>query len=176
MDVEFHDLLFGVRRSIRYHARRIVFFDALYKWTQAGAVVTGSATVAFAVSSYAGAGVTAFLAAMVAVFSALNLVFRFAESARIHSDFVQKYTDLEKRMTALKNQTAETARPFVLERLAIEAMEPPVLRTLDMICHNELCRAMGHDRSKMVKISPAQRIFAQLFDLMDHKIEAPKPC
>lgn len=43
MDVEFHDLLFGVRRSIRYHARRIVFFDALYKWTQAGAVVTGSA-------------------------------------------------------------------------------------------------------------------------------------
>jgi len=44
-DLEKHNLLFGVRRSIRYHARRRSFFDRYDLFTNAVAVIFGSATI-----------------------------------------------------------------------------------------------------------------------------------
>jgi len=45
-----------------------------------------------------------------------------------------------------------------------------------MICHNELCRAMGYSEEAMAKIGFFQRLCAQFFDLVDHNIQAPKSC
>jgi hypothetical protein len=171
-----HNLLFGVRRSIRYHTRRRMFFDSLYKWSQVLALLSGSATVATAISKYADGALIIWFAAAVAVFSAVNLVFGFAQSARLHSDFVQKFSELEKRIIMDLDPSMASINAFTVERLNIEAVEPPILRILDLICHNELCRAMGMGEERMAKINFFQRLFAQFFDLMDHKIQAPKPC
>jgi hypothetical protein len=43
-------LLFGVRRSIRYHMRRRRFFDRLDFWTRFLTVITGGGTVISAAS------------------------------------------------------------------------------------------------------------------------------
>jgi hypothetical protein len=171
-----HDLLFGVRRSIRYHARRRMFFDNLYKWSQVLTLISGSATVVIVMSQYGDSRLTVWFAAAVAVFSALNLVFRFAESARLHSDLTQKFSELEKRIILNTNPSLDSINALTVERLDIEAIEPPILRTLDMLCHNELCRALGYGNEAMVKINYFQRICAPFFDLMDQNIQAPKSC
>ena len=45
-------------------------------------------------------------------------------------------------------------------RLDIESDEPPVLRTLDVICHNELAKSMGRDDS-IYKVGFFKRRLAQ---------------
>jgi hypothetical protein len=171
-----HNLLFGVRRSIRYHTRRRMFFDSLYKWSQVLALISGSATVAVVMSKYGDGALPVWLAAAVAVFSAVNMVFGFAGSARLHSDLVQKFSELEKRIILDTNPSVDSINAATVERLDIEAVEPPIHRTLDMICHNELCRALGYGEEAMVKITFLQRLCAPFFDVMDHNIQAPKPC
>ena len=48
-----------------------------------------------------------------------------------------------------------------VERLSIEAEEPPVKRILDVICHNDLARSMGLDREEMWRVKWYQRWVAQ---------------
>ena len=63
---------------------------------------------------------------------------------------------------------------LLFDRLDIEIEEPPPLRILDLICHNELCRAMGYDESHQVKIKWYQRILCQIVDLGEYSVAAPK--
>lgn len=171
-----HNLLFSVRRSVRYHARRRMFFDSLYKWSQVLALLSGSATVAVISSKYSDGILAIWLAGAVAVFSALNLVFGFAGSARLYSGLAQKFIALEKRIILETNPSMDSLNAFIVERLDIEADEPPILRILNVICHNDVCRSMGCGEETMAKIGLLQRWCSQFFDLMDHKIQVPKTC
>jgi hypothetical protein len=54
--------------------------------------------------------------------------------------------------------------------LAIEADEPPILRVLDAICHNELLRAMGYPKEREAQIAWYQRLLASFVDIREHAI------
>jgi hypothetical protein len=164
---EKHELLFGVRRSIRYHNRRREFFETLNTSITALSLIASSATVygvlqAQNLAMIAGATVT--------VLTAINLVIGSAKRAGLHHDLSRRFLALEKKM--LGSPTPENLADWTIERLDIEADEPPVLRVLDLICHNELARAMGYEQKYFVKIAWYQRFFAQLFDVRDHAITA----
>jgi hypothetical protein len=159
------DLLFAVRRSIRYHSRRRMFFDRLHTITSAVGVIFGSATI-LAVLTEAGHPYAVLAAAVVTIFSALDLVIGTDRSARLHQDLARQFINLEKRMLSLAaDPTAQDLKYCTGERLDIESDEPPVLRVLDVLCHNELCRAMGRERAHMAKVAWYQRLFAQLIDV-----------
>lgn len=66
--------------------------------------------------------------------------------------------------------TDKNLKQFKAERLNIESDEPPVLKVLDSICHNELMRAMGFPEERFLKIGFLQRSLSQLFDFMEHTI------
>jgi hypothetical protein len=51
--------------------------------------------------------------------------------------------------------------------------EPPVLRVLDALCHNEELRAMGYATSQMAKIGWLQRLLAPFIDIRSDKIQNP---
>jgi hypothetical protein len=160
-----NDLLFSVRRSIRYHSRRCMFFDRLHTITSALGVIFGSATI-LAVLTEEGRQYAVWAAAIVTVFSALDLVIGTDRSARLHQDLARQFIGLEKRMVNLgDNRTVQDLKDCTGERLDIESDEPPVLRVLDVLCHNELCRSMGHNREHMAKVAWYQRLFAQFIDL-----------
>ena len=95
---KFDDLLFGVRRSIRYHSRRQAFFEGVNRWTDFLLLALGSGTVALAVqdrpSWILGLGLG------VALVSSLKLVFAFGVKATQHAQFVRDFTLLEKRLSA----------------------------------------------------------------------------
>jgi hypothetical protein len=71
----------------------------------------------------------------------------------------------------LGSPTPEKIRELVADRLMIEADEPPILRVLDSVVHNELCKALGYDQCEMVKIGWFQSLMSQFIDLCPSKIK-----
>jgi hypothetical protein len=168
-DDKIHDLLFGVRRSIRYHSRRRAFFDRLNLSVNALALILGSVTV-YGLLKANGGPIALIAAAAVTTLSAINLVVGSAIKARNHHDLVKRFISLEKKIVA--DQEPETSQliGWTQERLDIEAEEPPIMRVLDCMCHNELARAMGYGSEHFAKIRFYQRWFAQIADIGVHAI------
>ena len=169
---ERHKLLFGVRRSIRYHHRRTVFFDRLHKISTFLSALAGTATVA-SVLAKAPSILSITFAAAVAIFSVIDLVFGTAQSARLHNDLARRFIALEKTLISLDSPTEKDITEMTARRLDIETDEPPPLKVLDSMCHNELLRAMGYDKNHYLKIGWFQRRLAQFVDLGEHKIMKP---
>ena len=134
-----YPLLFGVRRSARYHVKRRQFFDQ---------VIDGCA--ALCLLSWIGAYLIG--ATFVGVFG-LGLIFSgvwalaFARANRmmvLHADLAKAFIGLEMRIVAASDSEYVSLNQA---RLSLEASEPPPLRVLDVVCHNELCIAIGADGS-----------------------------
>lgn len=167
---EYHDLLFGVRRSIRYHNRRRSFYDRFNLSANAVSLIMGSATVYGTLAEKAHE--VAIIAAMfVTIFSAINLVVGSSRQARLHHDLCKRFITLEKNITSCADKNDKNLTEFVTERLDIEAEEPPVLHVLNSICHNELARAMGYGSEHFAKIAFYQRWFAPIMDIREHTIK-----
>lgn len=155
-----HSLLFGVRRSARYHLRRRRFFELWHATTNFIGIVSGSAAVVAVVKDFP--MLAALLGVLVAVASAFDLVIGTAETARKHSDLAARFILLEKEIVLAGDPTEANLRAHTAKRLEIEADEPPTLRTLDRLCHNDLCRAMGEPPESFKRIPWYQRRLAQL--------------
>jgi len=136
-----HDLGFGVERSVRYHMRREGFFDFASRVVLFIGTIFGSATfVALANGSPAVAQAAAIV---ITLASALDLVFGFTAKARVHFDLRRRFLALQQRMLCAPDETL--LHDLCRERLAIEADEPPIFRALDLMTHNEVMRAHGMD-------------------------------
>ena len=156
---DYSALLFGVRRSVRYHMRRCRFFDLFHSTTSVVGVIAGSSAIFAVLSEHPKLTVAA--GAIIAVASAIDLVVGTGAMARLHNDLAKKFIQLEKDIVLAGEPTEEIVRRFTGRRLEIEAEEPPVLRALDRLCHNELLRAMGYPTAEMVYIPRLHRLFAQ---------------
>jgi hypothetical protein len=166
------DLLFGVRRSIRYHTRRRKFFDALSVWSDFFIIISGGTVVAFAVGEAKKSVATIILGGIIAVIGTFDLVIGFSTKARDYHDLVKRFSELEREMTlADASRTKEKLAAFRNKRLTIEEEEPPILRVLNNYCHNELCRAMGKDKKYYVKIAWYQSWLKQWFDVFPSTME-----
>ncbi len=160
---ELNNLVFGVKRSIRYHNHRRRFFDRLDKFTKIFSLVTGSGAFVTALGSYHGLTLT--FAALVTVLSAVNLVVGPAQDARLHEDLARRFAELDYEIKRAGQLNPGRLNALGAERLKIESDEPPPLRVLDTICHNELCRALGYESCEFYKVDPVQRFFANVIDL-----------
>lgn len=171
---DYHELLFGVRRSVRYHNRRRRFYTALHKWQVFCSLLLASAIV----MAFAGAiggewplWVKTLPAALVSVLAGLDLVFGTVDKTWLHADLERQFIELERQLGAARdNPTAELIAQVTDRRLDIERQEPPVLRVLDTLCHNELVHAMGYGAEQQVRVGFWQRLFANFFDLADHRL------
>jgi hypothetical protein len=171
---ELSDLLFGVRRSVLYHNRRRSFYENLRNIKNILSVIFGSATF-FAVLGNAGKAFALTAAAIVTILSTIDLVVGASNKARLHSDLVKRFIQLEKSIIGTQEPTEDNLREWTQERLEIEMDEPPKLQVLDSVCHNDLCRAMGHDQSEFVTVRPVQRLFAHIIDIKSHNIQRNSP-
>lgn len=160
---------FSIQRSIRYHHRRRAFFDRCATVSDTLAVIFGSATI-FALLNQVSDILTAVFAATVTVSSAVNLVVGSSRMARQHHDLARRFIDIEKQMATTDPAGEDDYRRWVALRLTVETDEPPALRVLDTICHNDVIRAMGLDPAHLIPIQPWQRRLAQFVDFRDHEM------
>ena len=171
-----HDLLFGVRRSIRYHARRRRHFDRLARTSVFLSLVFGSATFAALLGVISKDQATsqhlaAIFALVVTVVSAVDLVLGSALRARDNHDLEREFSALEREILLAEKIDAPTLAKLTAKRLEIEEKEEPPLRVLDTLCHNELVRAMGYDEATYTKrVSWLQRALANWVDFMPDSI------
>lgn len=93
-----HALLFGVRRSIRYHNRRRSFFDTLNKLSSFFKVVSGSATITTVLAKMGPTAIT-ISASTVALLSGVDLILQTSQVARLHFDLAKRFNALEREIT-----------------------------------------------------------------------------
>lgn len=169
-----HDLLFGIRRSIRYHLRRRAWFESLDTLANAVAVILGSATVAGALAQY-DKQLVALAGVLVTVTASMNLVVGCGNKARAHSDLARRFIALEREIELSDTTSAEHLKRWKGERLSIESDEPPSLKVLDALCYNEVMRSMGYPKSQYIPVRWWQRWCAQLVDLAQEELAPAEP-
>lgn len=160
------DLLFGVRRSVRYHRRRQRFFDRAHHLVQAATLVASSAAVVSLLGAW---GWTAVAAAVAAGGAAAAVVVGPDRRAREHDGLAREFIALEREM-ALAECDPERLAEWQAKRLEIEAAEPPILRVLDALCHDELIRAYGYDEAHRSNVTALQRWLAPVIDLRPDRL------
>jgi len=158
------ELIFDLRRSVRYHSARRAFFTRQSRLISFASVVFGGSTIA-ALLSAAPEWVALSAAGAVAVSQAAELVFDLSGKAMRHEGLYRDFIALEQRAEVCGEEMTEAQlREIVADRLRLEAGEPPILRWLGVLCHNELAGSMGEDRH-VVPVSWLQRQLANYVDL-----------
>jgi hypothetical protein len=165
-----HNLLFGIRRSIRYHSRRVQFFNRLNVTKSVTSLIFSSTSIITLLQQW-NSFYPIFTAAIVALFSAVDLVLNTNKKVRLHEDLIRRFINLEKDIELADNLSEDQLRQFKSKRLDIEADEPPPLRVLDVLCHNELARSMGYGEDQFAKVAWYQRCLAQIVDINSTSIK-----
>jgi len=156
-------LVFGVRRSVRYHARRRRHFDNLNRFTVFFTVILGSATFASLQTNSDYTWLAPWFGATVTIISAFDLVMGHAIRAREHRDFERRWIRLEREIVRAGTYDDGTYSQLCEQRLEIEADEEPPLRVLDILCHNEQALAEGLN-DEVYRVSFIQRWLSQWMD------------
>jgi len=157
-----YNLIFGVRRSIRYHHRRRAWFEAWHNLTLTFSFF-GSSAAAAAVFGQWSAEFFWFPVA-VALLLAADLVIGFSRKAALHRLLGWRFAALE-RIIPLRSLSDEEYKWFWSQRLEIEQDEPPVMRLLDTLCHYALLRSLGgteQDLKTMRRIPRWRQFIANL--------------
>lgn len=171
VEQRWNDLLFGVRRSVRYHNRRRRFCERYHTVTTALSVLSGAATVVMILQEI-GPLAPSITAALVTILATFDLVVGTTTKAREHAELARRFIELEKKMiTSAPDE--ERLKAFTAERLDIEADEPPPLHILNTICHNELARALGYGPDQLVPLKWYQRLLAHFFDIQEGSLSPP---
>lgn len=170
-----YKLLFGVRRSVRYHDHRRRFYVAAQAWVNFVGVVLGAAAAAQVFTRAELEWGQWLFPALIALVSAYALVVRIADKAVLHVDLYRRFIRLERRF--LKAPIGKDKLDSLEDaRLEIEMEEPPIYQALNRSCHNELLKSEGR-YSLLLPLRPHQRLLKGLFrfeqlPLTEHRAEA----
>lgn len=159
-----YNLLFDVRRSVRYHDKRAAFFERGHRITNALTILLAG-SVLFDIARPGETPVWMLALALVgSLLAVADLVIGFAKMGNQHRDLQRRFADLERRMIVGPAQ-GDCWAGYNSERLLIEMDEPTVYTVLDTICRNELLKASGFDSQSghYVHVSAWQRITCQLW-------------
>lgn len=150
-------VLHRVKLSALYHRARERTFALADRWSKFAALASGSAALAAAI----GDGPQTWLLAIVALSSALNLAFAFADRARQHADLAAKWTALEADIVraGVYDFTAADVALWDSRRAEIEAIEPPHSEWLALEIQNRIVVAEG---GKVDPMKPWQWALARL--------------
>ena len=172
-ETKLHDTLFAVCRSIRYHRHRERFFDQAHHVGTVITMIAGIATVTALIADLPAewAWTRLAAAALATIASIANLGFNPAAAARRHNRLAIDFIFLEKDLVhAGSAPLAKDLLKLQTRRLDIEAAEPPVLRVLDAICHDELITALDADSAYRSNVTRWQRLWRHFFDVGAHRL------
>jgi hypothetical protein len=169
-DSKVFDLLFAVRRSIRYHGRRAAWFDDLHRVTNVMAILI-SGVVLVEIGGGTVPGFIAVVAVVCAILAAFDMVLGYARQANAHRGLRDRFCELESKI--ISAGSADSLPTWLVERSQIERDEPAPYRALDLLCHNETARSIGcTDPNDFTSITLWQRITCHLWrwsNIMDNQ-------
>lgn len=153
-----YGLLFDVRRSIRYHDRRCAFFTTISLLALLAMILVVVLRVMLLSNHVA---ITSFT--FVLTFLLFGLLDLYAKGCEhLHSLLKVKFIQLEATIIEGGYSQHEWMQHQV-KRLNIEQYEPPIYRALDILCHNEVLRATGHEKERQHKLGFIYRLTCHIF-------------
>lgn len=164
---------FDMRTSVRYHQRRVHFFDRWNATTNAVVLFSGSSAVMTLLTESISQQVAVVIfGGLVSAFSLADLVVGTARMARLHEGLYRQFIDLECRWTAIHDPSEADFSALESEKLRIEQGEPPPMITLVEMCWNDTARSLGSSY-RIVGIKGWQKVLANFLTLEDptHKRE-----
>ena len=168
---EFNDLLFNVRRSIRYHEKRQNFYEGCYKFVLFVGFFSGPAFILIKGSDMPDWYIY-IPSVTVSILTGISLVYSWHQKALLHIDLKREFISLEIELEAgRKNPTPELIEAVTTKMLHAEAKEPPILRVLNIVCHNELGLAMGYQQKDLYRIRFYQRALKHFIDWNPNSIQ-----
>lgn len=172
LDDRTYNLLFAIRRSVRYHERRRRFYEIWNTVTVTLGVLGGSSAFAAFIGGWS--WWPAAFSAAVAVLSAMDLAVGTTRRADRHGDLARQFIGLEQRFAYGRNLEDDEYGALVRSRLDIEAGEPTVLRLLDAMCHFEVLRSLG-DARRHPDIPWWRRKLAHCLSQTDYALNLAQP-
>ena len=127
-----HDLIFQVRKSIRYHDYRRAHYLYLETTIKILALVAGSAVIT---QNFGGAGWTQWVGVLVVIGTAASTVRNFGAMHYLHNSLYEDFVSLERDFIGSEDLDA-----LEVQLLEIERKEPPIYSALNRYCHNQQCR------------------------------------
>ncbi len=145
---------FAVAKSIRYHAYRRAFWQALDRWTKILTIVTGTGVLISYLKD--APTISGILAAAVALMSSLDLVLGFSSNERQHDDLYRAFSLLAQDIADCDQPSRETIAKWRRRRLEIEMNEPTAMDWLERRCCAEEARARGAKVDALWMLPPWQ--------------------
>lgn len=164
---ELKDRTFYVNRSIRYHSNRQSFYERFDLTINVANLVLGSWAVLTLLDQSELKAIALWQGALIALLSFVNLSMRSAEKASKHSQFRQRYFDLLKKLTPIDSAAPDAKQQLIACQEScfdVERDEPPTNSALDLLAHNQQCRAQGEQDSKIWAVPWWIRLTANFFD------------
>lgn len=165
-----YELLYDIRRSIRYHRKRRRHFERWTAISQVSSLLLGAATVGTLIKEVS-TWAPIVLAATVTTISVISVVGRLADKARLHAELARSFSELKRRIVGQITWSAQDVANWKEEILRIEEDEPPIKQVLNCMADNDERRKMGVAPELFADIDPLQRFFAQFFDLWPGRIQ-----
>ena len=162
--------MFHIRRSIRYNSRREAFFAMIEKVSSLILILSAMLLVVLGAGGVVGpqlySSLVGIVSVLVAILSGVVLVYRPGVRALEHKQFVKEFTRLEQRLTADGSET--NCGQVKHDYSELELTEPPVKKVVDVLSHNEVCRAQGEGPDEFVTIGRWQRFTAHFLSWAGH--------
>ncbi len=169
----YDDVLFSVRRSVRYHKKRERHFATIDSVLTTSLLLSGLVTLTVVLGPFDNAHVTS-LAGIITLASVLQVVFKPHDKASGHAELANRFSSLEHDLVVVGPEIDKAkVRLFGARRIQIEADERPKLEIVDLMAHNDLVRAMGYrkDDGQFVEIPPCMRFWAHYANWGAHKLQ-----
>ena len=161
----YNKALFRVKRSIRYHSHRQRYFERCHRIVMFVPLLLSPVIVFLLtaeVSQMTRAVGLSVLPLAGALCTASDAVIGFMQKAWTHHDFIRQFTDVQQRLLGMDWQDTEALTAVDQTIVEIEKLEPPIHRTLNLLCRNEELEAEGYPKSEWSEIGPVRRFFAQV--------------
>jgi len=168
------DFEYRLEATIRYHHRRIRFFQRVSTWISVGSLFGSSAAAAMLIGRPESIDGHINLAAllitsMLALVAAIGIIVRPSDKAREHQEWASKFIGLDKKRCELA-QTEENYRKLLVELTELERDEPPHQRIVRVLSENDYAQARG---LQGVRVSWLKEQFANIIDFRAPARENP---
>jgi hypothetical protein len=153
---------FNIMMSIRYHMKRQHFFSRFHR-------VVSILTIAFSTAAFASilnqVGVALYASATVVLLQSIDLFVDSRKSTELHNDLRRSYLILYKELLKHDNHmlTDKQSRNIRAKISEIEMDEPPIMRALLELSHNDVVKATNSKNENMIEVSWFKRITSQCF-------------
>lgn len=135
-----HAVMFNVAVSFNYHRKRQRFFDLADKITKAATVLAGASLLGEPVRQH-----LPLAAGAITGLGLLSLVFSYGDRKQAHKELAEAFMHLQAQIEQVGRSdfTDVQLAGWQADLARLCSREPPTLRALVTICHNEQAIATG---------------------------------